>query len=200
MDGQVQNLQVKSCGAKQQFIIAPSVFDSPASQHRFDALPVASPEDLRATKRILYVLSEQVRKCDTEKFVAQHVGCGHRSFWHWINESRSVDKLRLPRGDNIDKVRKLFGNSGQIGIEDHQNIACGSIETGPDISRFGYAWSAFQADIPVRIERLHSQYFFGSPIGRLIITENNFCLTPQLRNALRSIFDISFFIFTRNDH
>src|SRR5215510_11836181 len=107
MDGQVQNLQVKSCGAKQQFIIAPSVFDSPASQHRFNALPVASPEDLRATKRILYVLSEQVRKCDTEKFVAQHVDRSHRSFRHWVNKARSVDKLRRPGGDNIDKVRQL---------------------------------------------------------------------------------------------
>ena len=146
------------------------------------------------------MLAEQVRKCGTEKFVARHVDCSHRSFRHWVNKSRSIDKLRLARGNNIDKVRQLLGNGRQIGVKDHQNIACGSIEACPDIPRFTYAWSAFQADILVQIERLHSQYFFRGPIGRLIVTENNFCLTPQFRNALRGIFDISHFIFTRNDH
>src|SRR4051812_38945361 len=109
MDGQVQNLQVKLCSAKKQFVIAPSVFDSPAPQHRLNPLPVASPQDLGATKRVLYRLPQEVRKCDTEKFVAQHVGRSHRSPRYWINKSRSIDKLGLARRDNIDKIGSSSG-------------------------------------------------------------------------------------------
>src|SRR4029453_800047 len=130
---------------------ARSIFDSPASQHRFNALPVASPEDLRAAQRVLYTLSQEVCKCDTKKFIAQHVDCRHGSFWHRINKPRSVNKLRLPRGNNIDKVRQFLGYRRQIGIENHQNIAVGSIETCPDIPRFTYARSAFQMNILVGI-------------------------------------------------
>ena len=95
-----------------------------------------------------------------------------------INKSRSVYKLCLARGDNIHKVRQLLGNRRQIGIKDHQNIARGSIETRPDISRFTYAWPAFQANILVWIKGPHTQHLFRSAIGRLIVAENDFGLPP----------------------
>src|SRR5438128_392449 len=85
MHRQIQNLEAYLCGAKQELIIAPTVFGPPASQHWPDPLPVASPEDLRAAQSVFYPLTEKIGKSDAEEFVAQHVCFVHRSFWHRID-------------------------------------------------------------------------------------------------------------------
>src|SRR5437762_11257127 len=80
-------------------------------------------------------MPEQIAESDAEKRVTQHVCSGHWSCMNGIDQERSVDKLRLARNDNIDEERQLFGNRRQVGIEDHQDIACRCVETSPDVSR-----------------------------------------------------------------
>src|SRR3954471_6776336 len=80
VDRQIQNLQVQLCGTKQQFVVSPTVFSSPAPEHWLNSLPVAFPQHLRTAQRVLYTLPEQVGKSQAEKFVPRHVCFVHCGF------------------------------------------------------------------------------------------------------------------------
>src|SRR6266403_3130304 len=107
---QIKDFKVQFRSAKQEFVVSPAILRSPTSQHGLNSLPIASPENFRAAQSIFYPLAEEIGESDTEKFVAQHIRSVHRPLWNRINQSRSIDKLRLSRNDYLHEVRQLFWN------------------------------------------------------------------------------------------
>src|SRR5260370_42356145 len=93
VDGYLDDLEMQFACAKQQFIIAPEVLDSPASQVFLHANPILAPEHLGAAKSILNPLVQKERKQLPEKFIADLVGEFHSVLLHRVDQSAAIHEI-----------------------------------------------------------------------------------------------------------
>ena len=84
-DGQVYDLEIELCGAKEQVKIPKRIEIAKVFTVGGDQVVILFPEDFRAAERILERLSQQPGKCQAEEFVPQEIQVAHGLVLHGID-------------------------------------------------------------------------------------------------------------------
>lgn len=127
-DGEIDDLEVEFCRAKDEVEIAEGIEVAKVGAVGGDGFVIFSPENFRAAQGIFDRLTEHPGECHAEEFVADEVQRAHGFFFHGVDETHAVDEFASAGRDGFVKTRQIFWRDGQICVEDHENIAGGFLE------------------------------------------------------------------------
>src|ERR1700686_1740798 len=94
-DRQIEGFQIQLGRSEKQIKIPERVEVAKVLTVCRDRVVIRLPHHLSAAKGVLQRLSEQPRKCQAEKLVADEIKKTHRLLLHRINQARAVGKVSL---------------------------------------------------------------------------------------------------------
>lgn len=194
MDGEVNDLEVALGGPEDELVIAPAVVDAPGAAELLDMLVIGAPEDLGAAEGVLDAGIEYIGEGDAEKLVADDVEELHGILVHGVHEAGAIDELAVAAGDGLIEIGQLLGDNGEVGIQDHKDIALGFVEAGPYVHGLADAGGVDEPDVFLGVLLHHGADDIGCAVRRLVVAENDLGMGAELGNARDGIFDIAGFI------
>src|SRR5262249_29216472 len=95
-----------------------------------DALVVGAPEGLGAAERVLDRLAEDPGEGEAEELVADEIEEAHGLALHGVDQPHAVDELARAGAERLVEAREVFGGDGEVGVEDHEDVAACGREAG----------------------------------------------------------------------
>ncbi len=129
-DGNLDRLEAELGSAEDQLEIPERIELPEITASGLDPRIVAAAHRLGAAQRVGEALRQQPGEKQREGLVGDEIEEAHRLLLHRIYETGAVDELALAGADRVPKLRQLLRRHGEIGIEDHQDIAARSLEAG----------------------------------------------------------------------
>src|SRR5262245_27690568 len=122
-DRNLDGLEAELGSAEDQLEVPERIEISEITARGLDPRIVGAPQRLGAAECVGEALRQQPGKEQREGLVGDEVEDAHRLLLHRINETRAVDELALARANRVPELRQLLRRHGEIGIEDHQDVA-----------------------------------------------------------------------------
>ena len=198
-DGNIHDFQPELVRTEEKIKVAEGVKIAKVRTIGIEAKVVLPPHRLRPTERVLDMLPEQPGKNESEAFIGTKIRELHGFFVHRIDEANPISKVGFPRSKDLHEFRQVLRRNGQIGIEDHDDVASGTPECFNDGVAFSFA----------RLAKLHNttvgKFFWQGqdpiPCGILGVSldKNQLCLLSKARSSFQHIGDVSGLVAGGND-
>ena len=194
----LDNLKVQFRGPEKQIKIAKRIKITEVASSCDDFFIIPAPEDFGSAQRVSYPLTEEVGEHGAEKFIAEKVQCAHGFLFHLINKAAANDELPLAGDNRLKKFREGFRRNGQIGIENHENVALRFPKSLANGIGLAFPILDHYLNVPVGIGLLNPVALGQGFILGMSLNEYKLRVLSHIRHALHSVLNISFFIAAGN--
>ncbi len=119
-----------------------------------------------------------------KKFVAHQIGEAHGVVFHRIDEAYPIDEFGPTRGDHVVEPRQVLRRHGDVGVEDHQNVAGRRVESAADRVVLPRSFLLEQLAISLRVRRDRALDGGVGVVGGVAFDEDDFGARAHLRDKL----------------
>src|SRR5712691_6051564 len=198
-DGNLHDAEVELGRAEDQIEIAEGIKVAEMRPAGREPRVVVAPDDLGAAQRVLDRLADEQGKEQSEEAIAEEVEEAHGLRIHAIDEARAHGELPGPRDHGLVELRQVLGGDGEIGIEDHQHVACGVGEAQPDRVALALAALREDLDVPLGIAGDHAAALLEGAVARMALDEDELRLRAEPSEAPEHPLDIPLLVATRTN-
>jgi hypothetical protein len=198
-DGDVADFEVLFVGAEEQVEVAERIKLAEVGAVGGDLEVVFAGEDLGAAERVFDALAEEPGESQAEEFIGDHVEELHGLFLHRVDEAGAVGELGFAAGDGLVKLGELLGRHGEVGVEDHEDVAGGGGIGLADGVAFALAGLTEGEDAPVGIRGAHALDLVPRVVLGMTFDEDEFGPCAHVRSAQDGGLDVAGFVAGGDD-
>jgi len=160
---------------------------------------VALPQHLGAAQGVLHRLPEHPGEHAAEELVAQVVEKAHGVLFHRVHQAHAVDELAASARQRLVETRQVFGRHGQVGVQNHQDIAAGFGKTQPHGVALPHAGLLQQACFALRVGGNCGGNGSVGVVAGMPFHENQFGAAAHFGHTRKDGRDVAGFVARRND-